>query len=342
MGGGDRVKTPRRVVSDPPRESPEEHLGPSEDSPREPWWEPWVSTLLVLLTIGTTLTSGALLQGVDPLGLEFRTLSGIPLWWPTRLSFPELLSGATFSLPFVTILLVHEWSHRIAARRYGVRTSLPFLIPFPAHISVVGTLGGFIRLRSAIPSRRALLDVGLSGPLSSLLLSIPILAVGLVLSVPSDLPAREGLPFVILFQDIPIRLGEPMLTRGLLALLPVEMAGAALHLHPLAFAGWLGLILTFLNLLPLGQLDGGHILYALHPGRQRWWSRATVGIFLVLGFQWAGWWAWAVVMLLLGRGRALPPDAVGAEPTPDRLRRVLAWLVMASLLLLLPPIPISF
>lgn len=342
MSGGNGVKALRRAATGPLRSRPGESPDPPADPPRDPWWEMWVSALLILLTIGTTLTSGALLQGIDPWGLESRTLSGIPLWWPTRVSLSQLLSGASFSFPFMAILLLHEWSHRIAARRYGVRASLPFLIPFPAHVSVVGTLGGFIRLRSAIPSRRALLDVGLSGPLASLLLSVPILALGLLLSVPSELPVREGLPFVILFQDIPIRLGEPMLTQGLMALLPVETEGAALHLHPLAFAGWLGLILTFLNLLPLGQLDGGHILYALHPGRQRWWSRATVGIFLVLGFLWAGWWAWAVVMLVLGRGRALPPDAVDAEPAPDPWRRGLAWIVMASLLLLLPPIPISF
>lgn len=307
-----------------------------------PAWEPFLGIGLLALTLLSTLTAGALLAGVDPFGIKFRTVAGIPFWWPTGFSASGLAHGVPFALPFVGILYAHEWGHRWAARRHGIVAGVPLLIPFPPHVSVVGTLGGLVRLHTPIPHRRALLDVGLSGPLISLVLSVISLAAGLLLSTGADVPAREGLPFLIRFQDIPIRLGEPLLVQGLMAVLPVSAEGAALHLHPLAFAGWVGLVLTFLNLLPLGQLDGGQILYALHPGRQRWWSRATVGVFLVLGFMWPGWWAWGVISFLMGRNRAIPLEAMPADPAPSGWRRVVAWLVMGSLVFLLPPIPVSF
>jgi membrane-associated protease RseP (regulator of RpoE activity) len=316
--------------------------GRREGAGPNPFWERGLSVLLFLLTLLSTLTAGALLRGVDHLGLELQPVLGTTVWWPTRLAVGELVEGAAFALPFMAILFLHEWGHRMAAGRHGVRTSPPFLIPFPPHVSVVGTLGGFIRMRSPVPSRRALLDIGLAGPLVSLILSLPILALGILLSAPAEVEARQHLPFLIVFQEIQIRLGEPLLVQGMLKILPVEAGGAALHLHPLAFAGWLGLMLTFLNLLPLARLDGGHILHALHPGRQRWWARATVGIFLAMGFIWPGWWAWAALMFVMGRGRPLPTDSVPAEPAPTGGWRWVAWGVMVSVLLLLPPIPISF
>lgn len=312
------------------------------DPVKGPGWEPILSAGLLILTLLSTLVAGALLVGVDPLGLEFRTILGIPFWWPTGFSLVDLLKGIPFAVPFVAILYGHEWGHRWAADRHGVVAGPPLLIPFPPHISVVGTLGGLVRLHSPIPHRRALLDVGASGPLISLVLSLPCLMLGLLLSEVTEVPARDGLPFIIVFQDIVIRLGEPLLVGGLLAILPVSVEEAALHLHPLAFAGWVGLILTFLNLLPLGQLDGGQILYALHPGRQRWWSRATVSVFLVLGFMWPGWWAWAVITFVLGRNRTIPLEAMPPHPAPTGWRKVTGWLLMGSLILLLPPIPVSF
>ncbi len=342
MGVGDRVKGPALPAGTGGEAGELDVPGAEAGLEDGRWWEPWVAGTLLGLTLVSTLTAGALLQGVDPLGVRSGVVDGVPLWWPTRLDLPALLSGASYALPLVAILLAHEWAHRLAAGRHGIRTSYPYLLPFPPHASVVGTLGGFIRLRSAVPSRKALLDVAIAGPVTSLLLAIATLTVGLMLSGPSQLPRVEGLPFVIVFQEIPIRLGEPLLLRGLVALLPVDPGGAALELHPAAFAGWLGLMLTFLNLLPLARLDGGHILHALHPGRQRWWARATVGVFLLLGFLWAGWWAWAAVMFLLGRSRPLPADMVGREPTPGPWRRRMAWSLMAALVLLVPPVPVGF
>jgi Zn-dependent protease len=342
MGAADRVKVHSSIVSDETELRGERVGGRREGAGPNPFWERGLSVLLFLLTLLSTLTAGALLRGVDPLGLELQPVLGTTLWWPTRLAVGELVEGAAFALPFMAILFLHEWGHRMAAGRHGVRTSPPFLIPFPPHVSVVGTLGGFIRMRSPVPSRRALLDIGLAGPLVSLILSLPILALGILLSAPAEVEARQHLPFLIVFQEIQIRLGEPLLVQGMLKILPVEAGGAALHLHPLAFAGWLGLMLTFLNLLPLARLDGGHILHALHPGRQRWWARATVGIFLAMGFIWPGWWAWAALMFVMGRGRPLPTDSVPAEPAPTGGWRWVAWGVMVSVLLLLPPIPISF
>lgn len=342
MGGADPVKVHPSTGSVGLGFQDDGEGGANEEREATPLWERGLSVLLFFLTLLSTLTAGALLQGLDPLGVERQSFLGWAFWLPTRFRMEEMLAGFPFAGPFMAILFFHEWAHRVAARGHGVRTSPPFLIPFPPHLSVVGTLGGFIRMRSPVPSRRALLDIGLSGPLVSLLLSVPLLALGLLFSVPSEVAAREHLPFVIVFQEIQIRLGEPLLIQGMLALLPIDPGEAALHLHPLAFAGWLGLMLTFLNLLPLARLDGGHILHALHPGRQRWWSRATVVIFLVMGFVWAGWWAWAGLMFFMGRGRPLPPDAIPSVPEPQGARRWLAWGVMVSVLLLLPPVPISF
>lgn len=301
----------------------------------------WLAPPLFLLTSLSVLVAGALLRGTDPLGLEFRLMRGIPFWWPTRFDGRAAFQGLPFAVPFLAILLAHEWAHRTVARLHGIRASLPFFIPAPPHLSVVGTLGAFIRLRSRVPSRKALLDVGLSGPLASLVLSLPVLGLGLFLSGPSEVAARANLPFVVHFQEIPIRLGEPLLVGAVARLVAPDTGGAALELHALAFAGWLGLMLTFLNLLPLARLDGGHILHALDPARQRWWARATVGVFLGLGFIWTGWWVWAGVMVLLGRGRPLPRDAVPAEPAPSQGRRFLAWGMLAGILLLLPPVPVG-
>ncbi|MFW5904830.1 MAG: site-2 protease family protein [bacterium] len=308
---------------------------------RSVFLEAWFAGALFVATLLSTLVAGALLQGVDPLGLEFSTRFGVPFWWPTSLRWQALASGWPFAVGFVGVLLAHEWAHRVAASRHGIPTSPPFSIPFPPHLSVIGTLGAFIRLRGRVPSRRALLDVGLSGPLTSLLLSVPILVAGLLLSERSGVPALEGLPFLISFHDMPIRLGEPLLVRGMTALLPLASGEGALLLHPLAFAGWLGLILTFLNLLPLARLDGGHILHALDPARQRWWTRATVLLFLVFGFWWAGWWVWAAVTLVLGRSRPLPDGAVGVEPLPSPGRRRAGWTVLATVPFLLPPVPVA-
>lgn len=343
MGGRERVKARIRIssaadvgVGDGPGE-PEASAAPSA------WAERGMSAVLTALTLVSTLTAGALLQGRDPFMVEYRPLLGFPFRWPGGFDPEALWAGASFALPFVVVLLAHEWAHRITAHAHGVRASLPYLIPFPPHISVVGTLGGFIRLKSSIPSRKALLDIGLSGPVSSLLLSVPLFCVGLLLSHPSEMPARVGLPFVIVFQEIPIRLGEPLLVQALVWLLPgVGTETTALHLHPLAFAGWLGLMLTFLNLLPLARLDGGHILHGLDPGRQRWWARATVLVFVAMGFIWVGWWLWAALMLLLGRARPLPMSSFTDDARPGFHRRALAWVVMMSLLALLPPVPVSF
>jgi Zn-dependent protease len=334
MGGADRVK------AFPPGRGPAERAeGGDAGGGRR--LDRWLAAPLFLATLFSVLVAGALLGGVDPLAVEFRFLGGIPFWWPSGFDPGAILSGAAFALPFLAILGAHEWAHRAAARVHGVRVSLPFFIPFPPHLSVVGTLGAFIRIRSRVPSRQALLDIGLSGPLASFLLSLPALGAGLALSAPSQFGGRANLPFLIQFQEVPIRLGEPLVVRGIAWIFAPEAGGAALHLHPLAFAGWLGLVLTFLNLLPLARLDGGHILHALDPARQRWWARATVGIFLALGFVWTGWWVWAGVMAFLGRGRPLPHDLVPPDPPPSRARRVLAWCAMSGILLLLPPVPVG-
>ena len=344
MGRSEPVKSgPPERLSEPAGAAP--RVGEASDTPVPPlrsgWAERVISGTLLVATLLSTMVAGALLQGNDPLGLAPASVGALPIWVPTGLDLGALLGGTSFALPFLLILLGHEWAHRIAAARHGIRTTLPYCIPFPPHISVVGSLGAFIRIRSPVPSRRALLDVGVSGPLASLALAIPILAVGLILSVPAGIPAPTGLPFVIHFQDVTIRLGQPLLVRGIAWSLGLEGGTEALLLHPLAFAGWLGLMLTLLNLLPLARLDGGHILHALHPARAGWGAVGIVVAFLLLGFVWRGWWAWAAVMVLLGRSRPLPPGFLPPSAPPGRARRRVAYCALGSIVLLLPPIPVG-
>jgi membrane-associated protease RseP (regulator of RpoE activity) len=174
--------------------------------------------------------------------------------------------GASFAFPFLGVLMAHEMGHWAAARAHRVRASLPYFIPFPPYFSVIGTIGAFIRLRGPIVRRSVLFDIGSSGPFASFLCSLPLLAAGLALSEVAPGRADVRSPFVVFFLDQPVWLGNGLLTHAMALLLgPGPVGESPIHLHPFALVGWLGLFVTTLNLLPLGQLDGGHVLHALDP-----------------------------------------------------------------------------
>lgn len=310
---------------------------PPDDRPR--WW---VHAVLLALTLFTTHMAGALMQGVDPLAARPWSFGPFVLPIPTALDLRALASGAPFALSFVGILLAHELGHYLAALRHGVRVTPPFFLPFPAYYSVVGTLGAFIRIKGPTVRRSVLLDIGAAGPLASFFLSVPTLAAGLALSTSLPGSADPLAPFLIRFAGVDIMLGTSVLVEGVVALLVPGGNQGPLLLHPVAFAGWLGLFVTALNLLPLGQLDGGHILYALWPRRQVSLARMFLVALVPLGWLWWGWWFWGAAAVLVSRGRLAHPPVLQPEAPVGPVRAGVAWLSILIFLATFSPRPIGF
>ncbi len=219
----------------------------------------WVHALLLLVTIVTTVLSGAQFQGyrMDILVREVFRRGNFEFLWTV------FLAGAPFALTLLLILGVHEMGHYIAARRHGVDVTLPYFIPLP-FIGILGTLGAVIFIKSPLTSRKALFDVGISGPLAGFVVAL----VAFILSLGMQPMNRPNLLFFEWFGSE--RLGMPLLLQWIGSVIPPE-AGLIRHVarQPVALAAWFGMFLTFLNLLPIGQLDGGHVLYALF-GRAAW------------------------------------------------------------------------
>lgn len=307
----------------------------------EPQRWPWVHATLFALTLLTTFAAGALMAGVDPFGTRVLSIGDVSIPYPSGVDWRILALGAPFAVPFLGVLLAHEMGHYAAARIHRVRVTLPYFIPFPPYFSIIGTIGAFIRLLGPTVRRATLFDIGSSGPIASFLASLPLLAAGLRLSVPIPGAASVVAPFAIQFAGQTVWLGNGAATHLLATwLAPVPVGDALLLLHPLALVGWLGLFVTTLNLLPLGQLDGGHILYALAPARHAPAARAFVLCLLPLGFLWWGWWAWAVVVLLVNRGRIGHPTVLQEEPEVGRVRRALGWLLIAMFFITFVPVPL--
>lgn len=307
----------------------------------EPGRSRWPHALLLVATLVTTLGSGALMLGLDPFGTSVFEIGQMEILYPSRLRPRVLWLGAPFALPFLGVLLAHEMGHYFAARAHGVRASLPYFIPFPPYLSVIGTIGAFIRLRSPAVRRSVLFDIGAAGPLASFLVSVPLLAVGLRLS--HTLPGQATLasPFVIHFSGQPVWLGNGLVTHLLASLFgPGPIGESLISLHPIALVGWLGLFVTALNLLPLGQLDGGHILYALSPKRHLLAARGFVIALIPLGLAWSGWWVWAAVVLALHRGRVGHPSVIQQGPGIGSRRSLLGWLLIGMFFLTFVPVPI--
>ncbi|HZD04657.1 MAG TPA: site-2 protease family protein, partial [Longimicrobiales bacterium] len=308
-------------------------------TPYRPRW--WLHGLLLAATLFTTHMAGALLAGVDPFLTRFVQIGGVWIPYPTTVDWPLLARGAPFALPFVGILLAHEMGHYLTARRHGVAATPPFFIPFPAYWSVVGSLGAFIRIRGPMVRRSVLLDVGAAGPLASFLLSLPVALVGLSLSQPVSGVADLSTPYVISFTGEAIWIGNGAAFHALASfVLPGLVGVRPILLHPVAFAGWLGLFVTALNLLPLGQLDGGHILYALRPAIQARAGRLFLLALLPLGLLWWGWWPWAVIAFLINRGRVRHPAVLQGDVPLDRRRAAVAVACIIVFFLTFAPVPL--
>lgn len=203
---------------------------------------------------------------------------------------PRIISlGLVYAVVLIAILSGHEMGHYLTCRYYRIEATLPYFIPAPG---LIGTLGAFIRIRSPITRKKQLFDIGVSGPLTGFLLALPALIVGLSLSkvVPS-VPREDTLFF-----------GEPLLLKLIGGLIFRDLpAQSDLFLHPIGFAGWVGILVTAFNLFPVGQLDGGHIAYALIGQKSRPLARILIAVFFIMGiFFWVGWIVWGLVIILLG------------------------------------------
>ena len=321
-----------------PPAGPVEHPGPVPRSSRATGQRWWLAALLALLTLFTTTTLGAVyLEWAHPtevssLDLPFLVPSTVAGVW----SQPRILAlGLSFALPALFILLCHEMGHYLACRAYRLPATVPYFLPLPL---ALGTLGAFIRIRAPIRDRRQLFDVGVAGPLAGFAALLPFLLVGVARSEPVDLAAlaapadAESVAFLIVpGRCLAIELAS-LLFHGPLP------AGTALHLHPYALAAWFGLLVTAMNLLPVGQLDGGHVLYAAAPALQH---RLALPLWLLLAlaaFRFPGWLLWCLILLVIGLRH---PPVLREERGLGRGRLALAVLALVLLVLSFMPVPLD-
>src|SRR5512139_1269151 len=290
--------------------------------PAVPTWEavkparqarriPLLHIVLFAATFVTTAMAGAFQLGADPLSDPASIRAGFP-----------------FAVTLLSILLIHELGHYTLSKVHGVRATLPYFIPAPPVF--IGTFGAFIRMKSPPSTRRALFDVGAAGPWAGLLVAIPAVIIGLHLSEVRPAGMNDG----------GLILGDSILFKLLTHLtLGATADDATIILHPVALAGWFGLFVTFLNLLPVGQLDGGHVVYAMFGRWHPWISRLFLAVIAFLGFRgWQGWFVWIVLLLVIGVDH--PPTRDTVTPLDGR-RRLAAWLTVGAFILTFMPEPIS-
>ncbi len=292
------------------------------------------AVVLFVLTLLSTLAVGAQFAAAYA-NNQAPTFDDFFSSYFTVLTQPRLLlAGVPFAFTLIGILLAHELGHFFACRYYSISASYPYFIPAP---TLIGTLGAFIRIRSPIINRKALFDIGLAGPVVGFLFAVPALAIAIAHS--KVIPVAPS--------DAAVVFGEPWLSRLLLAWLRPGVSPADILLHPVGRAAWVGLFATGLNLLPAGQFDGGHILYALASRRHRLVSLCVAAVLLCLGLTgilhpntgfWPGWLMWAALILLLGFRH--PPLLDRREPL-DRNRWLWAGVALLIFLLCFMPVPIN-
>ncbi len=311
---------------------------------------PWLNLILFIFTGLSVVFAGTIFRYQGPLSTDLNVIL------PHILK--ALTEGMMFAISLLAILLAHEFGHYLAARYHGAAVTLPYFIPFP--LSPFGTMGAFIQLKEPPRNKRILLDIGLAGPLAGFIIAVPLLLIGLYLSNLDQLPLflRSGESFSLegnsLFYLLAkyVVFGQWLPTPGsyngmspilywlqyILTGRPIPYGGVDVILHPIAFAGWSGLLVTALNLIPAGQLDGGHVLYVLFGKRARSLLPFILVALVLLGFVWSGWWLWAFLIFMLGRAFAEPLDQI----TPlDPTRRLLAVSGLVLFILLFTPIPLT-
>jgi membrane-associated protease RseP (regulator of RpoE activity) len=295
----------------------------------------WLHIVLLLATIFTTLVVGARMefnfQHDQP---AFSLSDDDGPFFPVRWMLAEpsrLLLGMPFASTLMLILLAHEMGHYLCCRYYGVNATLPFFIPAP---TLIGTLGAFIRIRSPIRSRAALFDIGIAGPIAGFVVAVTVLIFAL--------PFSKVLSPTMASPDI--QLGYPLIFRLAWYVLPlgqIKASASSLHsiyFHPCAIAAWVGMFATALNLLPGGQLDGGHIVFSLAPRAHKMVSRLTILALIPMAlYFWAGWLIWAILLRISGMRHPM----VAEWPGVTGARRWIAGFGLVMLILTLTPEPFA-
>jgi membrane-associated protease RseP (regulator of RpoE activity) len=311
-------------------------------------FNPVLNLIMFILTLLSVLITGGLygFQGTLPNG-----------FWQTIMKLIQ--SGWPFAVSLLTILGAHEFGHYFAGLKNGVDVTLPFFIPFP--LSLFGTMGAFINMRSVPKDKRALFDLAVTGPLSGALVSMIVLVIGLMLSEVSPIPAEpiagstlqmEGNSILYLLTKYAVfgeTLPRPPGLDGIPLIAfwfryfftgePFPWGAMDVMLHPVAWAGWAGFLVTGINLIPAGQLDGGHIFFTLFGRKAA--QRVLpfiVGILAAMGVFWNGWWLWAGLIFLLGRRSAETLDQVTEL---DSKRRIIGYIALALFVLTFIPVPIT-
>ena len=303
---------------------------------------PTVNIIMFVLTVFSVMLAGAVPDG--PLPDDFGGQMLVLL--------KNIFTGWPFALSLLGILVAHEFGHYLMSRYHKTPATLPFFIPFP--FSPFGTMGAFIQMQSIPKNKRILFDIGIAGPLAGMAIAIPVLFLGLSLSQLGPVePAPGGFiegnsllyllsKYIVFGQLLP----APATTNGMPLFLywvqyfftgtPVPFGGMDVFIHPVAFAGWAGLLVTALNLIPAGTLDGGHITYSLFGERVRKFFPFIIGILLIMGLVSQTWWFWALLLLWLGRVHAEPLDQITEL---DPRRRALGWFMIVLFILVFTPVP---
>ena len=280
------------------------------------WW--LNAALFIATVISSTVFGFALVESFSS-GRPFDVDQLVDAWVRFGRGDRAVWAGLDFSAPLLLILLTHEFGHYVMSAQRGVNASLPYFLPSPL---LFGTFGAFIRIRSPIYSRKSLFDIGIAGPIAGFAVLLPFLIGGVLLSRSAPGFAARG-PFVF---------GTPMALRAIEWLRFPHASPADIALHPMAMAAWAGLLATAFNLLPLGQLDGGHILYAIFGQRgHRLISSGVIAILALLGFLYWPWWFWGAVMFFFGRRHPLVYDSTPVSKTRVLLGGVALLLFLLSI-----------
>lgn len=272
-------------------------------------------------------------------------------WRYIQYSLINIFSGWPFALSLLGILVAHELGHYFMSRYHKTPASLPYFIPFP--LSPLGTMGAAIIMRGIPKNKRTLFDIGVAGPIAGLIVAIPVLLYGLkisslsIIEIPSQcIGSLEGNSLIYLLAKY-ITFGQllpaPVEPQGFLYWIqyfftgnPIPFGGLDVFIHPVAFAGWAGILVTALNLIPAGTLDGGHVIYTLFGEKSRKAFPFIIAILIGLGFYWDGWWLWAFLLFWLGRVNAQPLDQITRlNPT----RRLIAFGMILVFVLVFTPVP---
>ena len=270
---------------------------------------PYLNIILFILTFISTLAVGAMHEGINVLEEPLKIYKGLP-----------------FSIALLLILLFHEFSHYLASRKHRIEASLPYFIPAP---TLFGTFGAVIKMKSPITTKNALIDIGASGPIAGFIISVIVTIIGLYFSKIMPVHDTNNL----------IALGDSLLFKALTkAILGTVPENHDVFLHPVALAGWIGFFVTSINLIPVGQLDGGHILYALIGEKHSTFSKLLIGVMFIMGFFfWEGWIIWGVLLIILGFKH---PPIVYSDVPLDPKRKIIGWISLIIFVLTFMPVPI--